>query len=479
MSDCVVVHATYGLTDLFLRSLEEAGVSRDSLLCIATQPREARHARQHLPDSQVELVGAPPSRNGVHWRGMGSARVLLDAGLVGPAVIASDRHLRRYRMDIALAFLNDLAERYDSLLAHLQPRLTIGETANASEVLLASLAGKRGIPHVNPATLRVPASRFGLWLGPNSTELWRRTGPPDEDVQQELERFPDEGDGGERPFYYVANNQAPPMTAAVLLELAAVKAQDLLTLRQHAMQNPRLADYALLPWLNRFRKARYAKQVAQREWSDPREAGPEYAFFPLHVQPEASIDWFGEEWRNQIDVTEHLASLLQPQGIRLVVKDHSNFLWTRGRWFHDTLTAIPNVLLVDPLLDSLQLARGATFTFTVSGTLGLECGLRGLPIAVVAPHPWTTLPSVTAVPTRAALAHYIVKSRDLRQVTDSTAIEGWFTEFLGNSFRGLIANRYMYPESLEAANIRAIACAFREFLSSPAPATPPAVGSTA
>jgi hypothetical protein len=474
MSDVVVVHATYGLTDLYLRSLQEAGVPRDALLCIATQPREARHARRLLPDSQVLLAGAPPARDGVHWRGMGSSRTLLEAGLDGPALVASDRHLRRYRADIALAFLNDLADRYDALLEQTGARLVVGETANASEVLIASLAGRRGIPYVNPATLRVPPSRFGLWLGPHSTDLWTRPGPPDEDTLDEVQRLRDWRDEGDRPFYYARNNASPDMTAAVLLELAAVKAQDLLALRTHAMQNPRLPDYALLPWLNRFRKARYARQVSRRAWDDPATAGPRYAFFPLHVQPEASIDWFGEEWRNQIDVTEHLASLLQPQGIQLVVKDHSNFLWTRGRWFHDTLAAIPNVLLVDPSLDSRQLARGATFTFTVSGTLGLECGLRGLPTAIVAPHPWRHLPSVCAVPTRADLADYVRTSGDLQPVKDSAAIESWFASFVGSSFRGLVADSYMYPESLESTNVSAVARAFREFLAAqPAPPVPP------
>lgn len=456
----VIVHATYGLTELLVLSLREAGLCVEELLVVSTQPAETRNALKLLPTPRVITLGRRPRGGFTYWDGMGPSRQLL--GLTSSQhlrvddLIFSDRHLRRFPADVGLAWLNATADFYRKLIDTLRPKFLVGEVANASEVLLAATASQAGIPYVTPTTLRLPSDRFGLFTGPGATTMIPRTASAGATVASPRSE-------SSRPFYFAPNNAAPKMFSRESAVVASAKLRDALVLPEHAMQQPKPADYLSVPWLNRARKVRYGRALARRRWAEvPSQS---YAFFPLHVQPEASIDWFGPHWRNQLDVVEHLAQMLSAVGLQLVVKDHPNFLWTRGADFHDRLAAIPNAEIIDPGRDSRIVARGASFTFTVSGTIGLECGLEGLPVVTVADLPWSALPTVEHIPTRQGLEAWISQRQWQRLGPNADRVDQWAAAYSSAGWPGVVADRYGFPDVLSSDNIAAVGEAMAWLLS--------------
>lgn len=464
----VVVHGTFGKSELFARALLGAGFREGDIITLSAQHRETKRLQALLPDADPPIsVGAAPARNNRVWRGMGPSKVLLDAahsaGMSVGEMITSDRHLRRFPADTGLAFLNELASTQLEMLTRGRPEFVIGETASASEVLLAALCEHQQIPYVQPATLRIPGDRFGLWLGPRSEKLWRKadqTPADDKAADAYLTRWLE---APQRPFYFAVNSTRPSLHPCSLLSTVADKVRDQPGRRRYSLMRPRAMDYLQLPWLNRLRKVANAKRLAARSW-DSLPDKP-IAFFPLHVQPEASVDWFGDEWRDQVDVARDLAEALDGLDIALAVKDHSNFIWNRGPRFHDALRSLPNVVLVDPALDSARLAHEALFTFTVSGTVALECGLKGATAVTVGAHPWADLPTVQRVRGRRDLTEY-VQRRSWLDDAGSADVGEWFRRYWGSSYSGTIADSYSFPDSLSDTNTASLANALTDFRNS-------------
>ena len=296
-------------------------------------------------------------------------------GLTPLDLVLSDRHLRRRRADEVVAWLNALSHSYDQMLQNWAPSIIIGETANPSELLLAGLASTKSIDYIQPATTRIPADRFALWLGAHSSEPWRSSAPV-QDTRMAANYLSQWLESPERPFYFSKNSRPPMFDRDSILGTLENLRVALTGGRSFAMQAPRPRDYFELPWLTKVKKIAYQRSVRGRSWTEPPPQTP-YVFFPLHVQPEASVDCYPSIWRDQLALAAQLAASLLPLGIALVVKDHPNFVWSRGRRFHDLLTTTPNVMVVSPSTSSHDLMRTAVATFSISGTMRLGGGTAG------------------------------------------------------------------------------------------------------
>ncbi|MDO8463189.1 MAG: hypothetical protein Q7S96_02875 [bacterium] len=108
-------------------------------------------------------------------------------------------------------------------------------------------------------------------------------------------------------------------------------------------------------------------------------AGMAYVFFPLHVEPESSVGLMSPEMNEQLACIEFLAKNL-PAGVRLVVKEHLPAIGRRPRDFYATLFDIPNVIMLSPYAYALDVARGARAVAVITGTLGLESAVLGVPV---------------------------------------------------------------------------------------------------
>ena len=105
----------------------------------------------------------------------------------------------------------------------------------------------------------------------------------------------------------------------------------------------------------------------------------QYAYFPLHVEPEIALSLFGREYLNQIELIRNIARSL-PVTWKLIVKDHPAGVGRRNFKYYRKLLEIPNVILADHYLESKTIIENAGIVFTVSGFSGFEAVLKGKPV---------------------------------------------------------------------------------------------------
>lgn len=118
---------------------------------------------------------------------------------------------------------------------------------------------------------------------------------------------------------------------------------------------------------------------------------PRFAFFPLHFEPEVSVQVFGRPFQNQIEVIRNLALNL-PIGMKVLVKEHPRALGFRPLGYYRKLLEIPNVLLVDPRLATQQVIRHAALVAVISGSTGFEAAVIGKPVIVFGLPTYGSLP---------------------------------------------------------------------------------------
>ncbi|MCI5225300.1 MAG: hypothetical protein D3918_01265 [Candidatus Electrothrix sp. AX2] len=132
------------------------------------------------------------------------------------------------------------------------------------------------------------------------------------------------------------------------------------------------------------------RKNAYLQESELKEQGS-YLFYPLHFEPEVSLQVFGKPFQNQIETVRNLA-LSVPVTMKVVVKEHPRSLGFRKLSYYKKLLAIPNVRLVDPFLPAKNIIEHADVVAVVSGSIGLEAAILGKPVLVLGTVNYELLP---------------------------------------------------------------------------------------
>jgi hypothetical protein len=474
-----VVHMGLGWDDLLVPALVEAGFATRDMVLVARTEANLGWARRHAPGAQVVRLPYARARRhnvisglGVHRR-LGAAAAAV--GLDPLDLLLCERAVRRNRTDLGMNFLNHTADELDDVLSSVGPALTLAEFTVSSELILAGLTEVHGGLALWPRSMRLPADRFGLFGTPRGIEHWHRT-TPDPDAPAIGRAFLEEWHQRKsRPAGYQRNLKVE--TPAEVAKMASARVKEIVLDRGRNLQLPRPMDYWRLPWLNPLRGRRNLAIYKNREWAPTPPDGP-YAFYPLHVQPESSVDVWAPPWRDQSYAACRMADALATQGVALVVKEHAHFMWRRDPDFWTDIDAHPNIVTLDPHADSREVSQGAVFSFTATGTVGLEGALQGLRVVSGARMPWTVLGNVAHVPTPDAVAPFVARRgwEDLRE--DPDRITQWYAdEYLPHSWPGVALDPPRAPQVLEKDNIASFGRAFAEAAASVpdrAPAVAPA-----
>jgi hypothetical protein len=102
-----------------------------------------------------------------------------------------------------------------------------------------------------------------------------------------------------------------------------------------------------------------------------------YILYPLHKQPEASVDVIGRYYDDQYTNILNIWRAL-PDNWLLLVKEHSNAIGDRSIFFYRKINKLNNLLLICEHEDSHVLINNAKAVVTVSGTAAYEAALSGV-----------------------------------------------------------------------------------------------------
>lgn len=155
-------------------------------------------------------------------------------------------------------------------------------------------------------------------------------------------------------------------------------------------------DYSTIkPWWEAWdklvRKARILR--GYRDLYNKVDFTENYAYFALHTEPEALFPFSAPFYIDQQWVIKQVARSL-PLHYKLYVKDHPLMYGFRTRDYYKEIKKIPNVKLIDPSVDSMQLSQNSKIVINITGTAGWEALLLKKPVIIFGEVFYSMLSSV-------------------------------------------------------------------------------------
>ena len=108
-------------------------------------------------------------------------------------------------------------------------------------------------------------------------------------------------------------------------------------------------------------------------------AGEDFAYFPLHFEPETATMLFAPFFTNQIALIQNIAKSL-PIAFKLYVKEHPDMVNRRPASYYKELKKLPNVRLINHEIDSIFLIKKSRLVLTITGTVGWEAAMLSKPV---------------------------------------------------------------------------------------------------
>lgn len=386
----------------------------------------AESMRRAIPSARVIDLGMPV--NGP----FPAPDLALLASLEGEGIptinnmILGDRVLRHLPPEEARRYVSALAGRLVDALGRERPDIVLGGFDSAHAALGLATSRYLGIPWVAMHFSAIPQGlmNFCTGISPNTPLPIRR--PIDDGLRADAKR--------ELAAFLQRKNRVLAIRSAHSVGMVARR------LPIHARTLAlRLVDRAT-GRLNRFNSATPSATV--RQWLRKRqnllmlgrtpliETPPEerFGFFPLHTQPESSIDAWAPFQANQFHVVEQLARAM-PADMTLAVKIHFSDADNYSPRQLATLRALPGVKLVDPRAPSRDFVERSSITFGIMGTACLEAALLRKPVIMFGNSPYLGLPGVARAD-RPDRLPALVRSMLAAPPATEAQLEAAFTEYL-------------------------------------------------
>lgn len=126
-------------------------------------------------------------------------------------------------------------------------------------------------------------------------------------------------------------------------------------------------------------------------------AGREVIFYPLHQEPEATLNYMSEFMANQVGTIENILKAMGPQQI-LVVKEHpvDKGALLRGK-FAELKKRCSNLYYLPGELPGRQIMALDSRIVTLTSTVGMEAALLGRPVYVMGEIFYDRMPGIAKV----------------------------------------------------------------------------------
>ena len=120
-----------------------------------------------------------------------------------------------------------------------------------------------------------------------------------------------------------------------------------------------------------------------------------FVYFPLSVEPERTLSISAPFYSNQLEIIRNVARSI-PADYKLYVKEHMAMKYRHWRpiSYYKTIMDLPNVTMIHPSLNNVELIKNCSIVFTVTGTAGLEAAYYGKPSIIFGHTSYDSLPSV-------------------------------------------------------------------------------------
>lgn len=382
------------------------------------------------------------------------------SGLTLNSMILMDRLLVKWDAEEATNYLVRLYPLVRNFLIQNNIDVVIGEATPANELLTSVICEHMEIPYYFPMTVRIPYGRFAFFRGRFHTELVSPRGLSSNTdtayatvwAEQFIEEFKNKQP---KPAYWYKNNVRP----SVKLNWGKKLLKNFFEEIRYKKSDPTRFPISWLlakrtsEVINRYAMKTIKFHEPKHHWDKP------FVLYPLHKQPESSVDVLGDFYSDQLNLIKQIVRSL-PISHKLFVKEHSNSIGDRPIWFYRELSRLPNLVLLTPYSDSFELIRRTSAIVTISGTMAFEAGLLGVPAITFSNMFFRELPSV----------RYCREIRDLHKLLlhcfsysetedDKNKKISFMSKLYLSSFEGIFTDCHAFPEVNEYSNICKVAFA--------------------
>lgn len=402
------------MLDVAMSKVQVAAYVADSL-----EFKAIARSEPHLLDGSLELlrewdITAAGLRRVPDWAALRRHEEVLGDPVLWNALLA-DRRLFfgkkcKYRQDYLPRFshaqlgsiLLEAIEAIRAFVDRVRPDVILAfGTATFGDYLFYRIAKSRGIPYLLLKSTKianyVSLNDDAIKLSSHVAALYER---PEElpkfamrDAAKHIERIRSRG----LKYEGALKNSSQFRPLKGLTALARGVARDFLSASDPEIRTDNHVDKATMhAWYTHFGqplRAAYIRHHMGSRWVGALDIAsqPPFVFFPLHFEPEVSIQVFGRPFQNQIELVRNLALSL-PAGMVVLVKEHPRSVGFRPLGYYRKLLEIPNVVLADPQLQTHALIRHAELVAVISGSTGLEAAICGKPVLTFGIPTYNALP---------------------------------------------------------------------------------------
>ena len=344
-----------------------------------------------------------------------------------------------------------------SFLTAKQATHVVAEPTNSNEMITYMICRELGIQFLSPRDIRYPAQRLIFF------DSYRQENAiPNTDAAEGIngraliEAF---AENKPAPYYFSKHNKAKTLDPHKFASTVKNRTSRKSITSGNSLTHHEFSSRLKLT-LARVYNGYYLKHLCRY---DKLDAIPgRLAFYGLHVQPEASIDVLGAYFSDQLKLIKDIRRAL-PMDTTLAVKEHPNFLGLKPISFFKELRRIPNVALLKHDVSTFEIYKRASILFTVSGTLGYEGGLLGIPVVTFCPMYFNGLSSVRLCTDMTKLRGIVYSllhgfKRDFE--ADCRFVEN----LVGQSYPAFWSDPVNYPNVMDEENVAKLQAAFLDII---------------
>jgi hypothetical protein len=379
--------------------------------------------------------------------------IAMDAEL--QRILSSDRNINYFGGD------SSHYSHYDAkicrLLGAVKPDVVFGEATLFHELLCIKHCCKREIPYFQLSSCRYPPGRFSFYF--NETQIPFQGSGEVFSTQESLAMACRITRREVEPSYMKKKAQGAVCAAKLRRLWNGLKITGSYMAGEH-YNTPSPATKFLLEYRSRKNKLRWEKLASRA-----RAVGSKFRIlYPMQMQPESSIDVWGNAYRDQ---TKLLALLLQSthSDTVIVVKPNPKSKYELSNELVELVASSDRLIPVPHRMSMKDVLKKIDLIVTVTGTVAIEAIFAGWPVVTLVETLNNTVPGCVYVENLNSLASVICQVRQGAFPKPSEAEKLTFLNLLTcTSYRGIISNPYSTPTCLSDENLRDVDIAFRDVL---------------
>lgn len=369
------------------------------------------------------------------------------------SLIKIDRQLNHFEKKDSSYFYY-YYEKIKQILEEINPDFVFGESTAFHELLTVLNCKRKDILYLNPSTCRYPVGRFSFYkydtlIPYKGSSETLQDNKAEEIIDQIVHRttIPD----------YMKLILPSKMTK---LNDKAIKVKSYLTGEKYNTPNP----------FTKFKLENRRKQIIVK-WDSISEnmidqkKNDFIILYPLQMQPEANIDVWGKEYRDQTKLIRNITELL-PKNCKLIVKPNPKSKYEISEELisliakNEKVMALNHTVKMDDVLPKIDLV------ITVTGTIAIECILINKPVISLVDTINNKIKNCTYVKSMTKELTTViqeVKNNAYPKATNEEKIK-FINSLNKSSYQGKVSDPFTDASCILEDNIDKVAVAFRNII---------------